>query len=186
MAILAGDALLTLAFQVLSDLGDVPGERRTRMVTELATGAGTVNGMIGGQVADLEAEGKLVDAAHLDYIHRSKTGALIRASVRIGAIYAGADRAQFEALSKYGTHIGLAFQIVDDILDVVGTTETLGKTAGKDAAQQKATFPAIYGLEASRDQANLHLAEAVEALRTIGEPSVRLREIAGRIVTRNA
>ena len=186
MAILAGDALLTLAFQVLSDLSDVPGERRIRMVTELATGAGTVNGMIGGQVADLEAEGKPVDAAHLDYIHRSKTGALIRASVRIGAIYAAADRAQFEALSKYGTHIGLAFQIVDDILDVVGSTETLGKTAGKDAAQQKATFPALYGLEASRDQANLHLAEAVEALRPIGEPSVRLREIAGRIVTRSA
>lgn len=186
MAILAGDALLTLAFQVLSDLGDVPGERRIRMVTELATGAGTVNGMIGGQVADLEAEGKPVDANHLDYIHRSKTGALIRASVRIGAIYAGADRAQFEALSKYGTHIGLAFQIVDDILDVVGSTETLGKTAGKDAAQQKATFPALYGLEASRDQANLHLAEAVQALRPIGEPSVRLREIAGRIVTRSA
>ena len=186
MAILAGDALLTLAFRVLSDLSDVPGERRIRMVTELATGAGTVNGMIGGQVADLEAEGKPVDAAHLDYIHRSKTGALIRASVRIGAIYAGADQAQFEALSKYGTHIGLAFQIVDDILDVVGSTETLGKTAGKDAAQQKATFPALYGLEASRDQANLHLAEAVEALRPIGGPSVRLREIAGRIVTRSA
>ena len=186
MAILAGDALLTLAFRVLSDLSDVPGERRTRMVTELATGAGTVNGMIGGQVADLEAEGKPVDAAHLDYIHRSKTGALIRASVRIGAISAAADRAQFEALSKDGTHIGLAFQIVDDILDVVGSTETLGKTAGKDAAQQKATFPALYGLEASRDQANLHLAEAVEALRPIGEPSVRLREIAGRIVTRSA
>ena len=186
MAILAGDALLTLAFQVLSDLSDVPGERRIRMVNELATGAGTVNGMIGGQVADLEAEGKQVDAAHLDYIHRSKTGALIRASVRIGAIYAGADRAQFGALSEYGTHIGLAFQIVDDILDVVGSTETLGKTAGKDEAQQKATFPALYGLEASRDQANRHLAEAVEALRRIGEPSVRLREIAGRIVTRNA
>ncbi len=186
MAILAGDALLTLAFQVLSDLSDVPGERRIRMVTELATAAGTVNGMIGGQVADLEAEGKQVDAGHLDYIHRSKTGALIRASVRIGAIYAGANRAQFEALSEYGTHIGLAFQIVDDILDVVGSTETLGKTAGKDEAQQKATFPALYGLEASRDQANRHLTKAVEALRPIGEPSVRLREIAGRIVARNA
>lgn len=187
MAILAGDALLTLAFRVLSDLSDVPGERRTRMVTELATGAGTVEGMIGGQVADLEAEGKQVDAAHLDYIHRSKTGALIRASVRIGAIYAGADRAQFEALSKYGTHIGLAFQIVDDILDVVGSTETLGKTAGKDESQQKATFPALYGLEASRDQAKQHLVQAVKALRPIGEPSsLRLREIADRIVTRSA
>lgn len=186
MAILAGDALLTLAFRVLSQVSDVPGERRIRMVTELATGAGTVEGMIGGQVADLEAEGKQVDPAHLDYIHRSKTGALIRSSVRIGAIYAGADRAQFEALSKFGTHIGLAFQIVDDILDVVGSTETLGKTAGKDEAQQKATFPALYGLEASRDQAKRHLAEAVEALRPIGEPSLRLREIAGRIVTRKA
>ena len=186
MAILAGDALLTLAFQVLSELDDVPSERRIRMVAELASGAGTVDGMIGGQVADLEAEGKQVDAARLEYIHRSKTGALIRASVRIGAIYAGANEEQFVALSDYGTHIGLAFQIVDDILDVVGSTETLGKTAGKDAAQQKATFPALYGLTASREHAKQHLIHAVEALEPIGEGSVRLREVAERIITRSA
>jgi len=186
MAILAGDALLTLAFQVLSELEDVPSERRVRMVAELAAGAGTVNGMIGGQVADLEAEGKQVDAARLEYIHSSKTGALIRASVRIGAIYAGANQEQFAVLSDYGTHIGLAFQIVDDILDVVGSTETLGKTAGKDAAQQKATFPALYGLVASREHAKQHLIHAVEALGPIGDGSVRLREIAERIITRSA
>ena len=186
MAILAGDALLTLAFRVLAELTDVPSERRVRMIAELASAAGTVDGMIGGQVADIEAEGKKIDAAHLDYIHRSKTGALLRASVHIGAIHGGANQEQFAALSEYGFHIGLAFQIVDDILDVVGSTESLGKTAGKDAEQQKATFPALYGLEASRAKADEHLAKALEALRPAGERSARLREIAGHIVNRIA
>lgn len=186
IAILAGDGLLTLAFRVLAELPDVPSERRVRMIAELAAAAGTVAGMIGGQVADIEAEGKRIEAAHLDYIHRSKTGALLRASVHIGAIYGGANQQQFAALSSYGMHIGLAFQIVDDILDVVGSTESLGKTAGKDAEQQKATFPALYGLEASRTKANEHLTKAVEALETLGEGSARLREIAERIVSRTA
>ena len=186
MAILAGDALLTLAFRVLSELADVSSERRARMIAELAKAAGTVDGMIGGQVADLEAEGKEVEAGRLDYIHRSKTAALLRASVQVGAIYGGASQAHFEALSEYGTQVGLAFQIVDDILDVVGSTETLGKTAGKDARQRKATFPALYGLETSRERANGHLAKAVEALRPIGERSARLREIAECIVNRDA
>src|SRR3982751_2943314 len=122
MAILAGDALLTLAFQVLSTL-DAAAERRVRMTAELAAAAGTVGGMIGGQVADLEGEGRPPDAQLLETIHRAKTGALLRASLRIGAIYAGADDRQYTALSCYGEHIGLAFQIVDDILDVEESSE---------------------------------------------------------------
>ena len=156
------------------------------MLSELAGAAGTLDGMIGGQVADLEAEGKRVDAAHLDYIHRSKTGALIAASVRMGAICAGAADEAFDALSRYGQRIGLAFQIVDDILDVVGSSEELGKTAGKDAAQRKATYPSLYGLEASREKANEHLQAACEALKMFGSRSIRLREIAERIVQRTA
>jgi geranylgeranyl diphosphate synthase, type II len=186
MAILAGDALLTLAFQALAELEAVSAQARLRMIQELACAAGTVNGMIGGQVADLEAEGKPVEAHQLDYIHRAKTSALIRAAVRIGAIHAGACEAQYEALGVYGEHTGMAFQIVDDVLDVVGTSDELGKTAGKDAAQNKATFPALYGVEASRERAAGHLAKALGALESFGEGALRLRQIAGRIVNRTA
>jgi geranylgeranyl diphosphate synthase type II len=142
MAILAGDSLLTLAFQVLAELG-VDGERKARLIAELATASGTVGGMIGGQLADLEGEGKTPTAELLESIHRAKTGALLRASLRLGAIYAGASEAAYSALSCYGEHVGLAFQIVDDILDVEESSEALGKTAGKDAQQQKITFPAV-------------------------------------------
>src|SRR5450755_308659 len=146
MAILAGDSLLTLAFQVLAQL-DAPDYCKTRLVAELAVASGTVGGMIGGQVADLEGEGKPPEAQLLETIHRAKTGALLRASLRMGAIYASATEEQIEALSCYGEHIGLAFQIVDDLLDVEESSEALGKTAGKDATQGKITFPAVYGLE---------------------------------------
>ena len=186
IAVLAGDALLTLAFQTLAELEAVPAEARLRMIEELSRAAGTVDGMIGGQVADLEAEGRPADEKQLAYIHRSKTAALIRASVRIGAVYSGATPAQCDALSCYGEHIGMAFQIVDDILDVVGTSGELGKTAGKDAAQKKATFPALYGIEASREHAATHLAEALQALDSFGDRALRLRQIAGRIVLRTA
>ncbi len=186
MAILAGDALLTLAFQTLAELEAIPAEGRLRMVEELSRAAGTVDGMIGGQVADLEAEGRPADEKRLLYIHRSKTAALIRASVRIGALHAAASPAQFDALSCYGEHIGMAFQIVDDILDVVGTSGELGKTAGKDAARKKATFPALYGLEASREHAATHLAEALKAIDSFGESALPLRQIAERIVLRTA
>ncbi len=186
MAILAGDALLTLAFRTLAELDSLPAEVRLRMIHELSRAAGTVDGMIGGQVADLEAEGKPGDEQQLAYIHRAKTSALIRASVLIGAIHAGATPAQFEALSCYGEHIGMAFQIVDDILDVVGTSGELGKTAGKDAAREKATFPALYGIEASREHAAAHLAEALKALDSFGENALWLRQIAERIVLRTA
>src|ERR1700680_2172789 len=185
MAILAGDALLTLAFQVLAQL---PGDaaRKIRLIEELSTASGTVGGMIGGQVNDLEGEGKQPTAALIDSIHRAKTGALLRASVRMGAIYAGADDQQLHALSAYGEHIGLAFQIVDDILDVEMSSEALGKTAGKDEKQQKITFPAVYGLERSRDMAGEERARAHYALKDFDARADRLRELADLIVDRQA
>ena len=185
MAILAGDGLLTLAFQVLGQIRGAVG-RRAQLVEELAVGAGTVGGMIGGQVADLYAEGQEPTAEPLETIHRAKTGALLRASVRMGAICAGADAHQLAALTCYGQHVGLAFQIVDDILDVEQSSEALGKTAGKDAEQKKITFPAVYGLEESRRMAEQERREAHRALEAFGERGVRLREVADLIVERNA
>ena len=185
IAILAGDALLTLAFQVLAQL-DCGPERKTRLIEELAVASGTVNGMIGGQVHDLEGEGKHPAAALLEAIHRAKTGALLKASLRMGAIYAGAGDDQLQALSCYGEHIGLAFQIVDDVLDVEQSSEALGKTAGKDAQQQKITFPAVYGLERSREMAEQERIAARVALRDFDERAERLRELADFIVRRNA
>jgi geranylgeranyl diphosphate synthase type II len=185
MAILAGDALLTLAFQVLAQL-DAPDGRKTRLVAELATASGTVGGMIGGQVADLEGEGQPPDAQLLETIHRAKTGALLRASLRLGAIYAGASEEQYAALSCYGEHIGLAFQIVDDILDVEESSEALGKTAGKDAAQHKITFPAVYGLEASHRMATEECARAHAVLEAFGDRAARLHELADHIVLRKS
>ncbi len=185
MAILAGDALLTLAFQVLAEL-PATGERKARLLAELATASGTVGGMIGGQVADLEGEGKPPDAQLLETIHRAKTGALLRASLRLGAICAGAAEEQYAALSRYGEHMGLAFQIVDDLLDVEESSEALGKTAGKDAAQQKITFPAVYGLEASRRMAQEECERAHQALALFGARAARLHELADYIVRRKS
>lgn len=187
IAILAGDALLTLAFQTLSSfVAHVDGERRSRMILELSEAAGTVGGMIGGQVADLEGEGKQPDAQLLEAIHRAKTGALLRASVRIGAIYAGANERSFQALSEFGEHVGLAFQIVDDILDVEQSSEALGKTAGKDAQQQKVTFPAVYGLEESRRMAERERRRAHESLQPLDGRRQRLQELADLIVQRRS
>jgi geranylgeranyl diphosphate synthase type II len=186
MAVLAGDALLTLAFQVLAECEEVSPAARVRMGAELARAAGTRAGMIGGQVADLEAEGQPIDAGNLHYIHRAKTGALIRASVRLGALCGGATEAQEDALGRYGEHVGLAFQIVDDILDVVGNSAELGKTAGKDAAQSKATYPAFYGLEDSRRLARESVRRAEESLQPFGDRALRLREIAAKILSRTA
>jgi geranylgeranyl diphosphate synthase type II len=185
MAILAGDALLTIAFQVLAQL-PVADDRKTRLVTELAIASGTVGGMIGGQVADLEGEGKPPDAQLLESIHRAKTGALLRASLRLGAIYAGAGAEEYAALSCYGEHVGLAFQIVDDILDVEESSAALGKTAGKDAAQHKITFPAVYGLETSRRMAEEECAHAHQVLGPFGDRAVRLHELADLIVHRKS
>lgn len=186
MAILAGDALLTLAFRVLAAAGAANGTRQARIVLELAEAAGTPDGMIGGQVADLEGEGKAPNPVLLDTIHRAKTGALLRASLRIGAIYSGATAGQLEALSRYGDHVGLAFQIVDDLLDVEQPSEALGKTAGKDVAQHKITFPAVFGLEESRRMAEREREIAIRSLDCFGERARRLRELAAFIVHRQA
>jgi geranylgeranyl diphosphate synthase, type II len=186
MAILAGDALLTLAFEVLAKLENVDAGRRISLVSELATASGTVGGMIGGQVNDIEGEEKFPTAQLLDSIHRAKTGALLRASVRMGAIYAGASEEQLTALTEFGEHVGLAFQIVDDILDVEQSSEALGKTAGKDAQQKKITFPAVYGMERSREMAEQERLAAHLALKMFDERAERLRELADWIVRRNA
>jgi geranylgeranyl diphosphate synthase type II len=185
MAIMAGDALLTFAFEVLANV-DAPDNRKVRMIAELSAAAGSNGGMVGGQVADLEGEGKPPDAALLERIHRAKTGALLRASLRLGALYAGADDQQYSALSCYGEHVGLAFQIVDDILDVEESSEALGKTAGKDAAQHKITFPAVYGLEESRRMAEEECVRAHQSLELFGERATRLHELADLIVRRKS
>jgi geranylgeranyl diphosphate synthase type II len=189
MAILSGDALLTLAFQVLAadaTMPDIPADRKSRMIAELARAAGTVGGMIAGQVADLEGEGQPPTAPLLESIHRAKTGALLRASLRLGAICADASEPHYHALSCYGEHIGLAFQIVDDILDVEESSESLGKTAGKDAQQHKITFPAVYGVEESRRMAAAECQSAHETLAPFGARAARLHELADLIVHRKS
>ncbi|MEO8593168.1 MAG: polyprenyl synthetase family protein [Candidatus Solibacter sp.] len=185
MAILAGDSLLTLAFQVLAQL-DAPDYTKARLIGELAVASGTVGGMIGGQVADLEGEGQTPTAELLESIHRAKTGALLRASLRMGATAAGASEEQYAALSEYGEHVGLAFQIVDDILDVEESSEALGKTAGKDAAQHKITFPAVYGVETSRCMAQDECAKAHAVLGCFAGRALRLHELADLIVQRKS
>jgi geranylgeranyl diphosphate synthase, type II len=185
MAILAGDALLTFAFEVLARVDAAP-DRKVRMIAELSSAAGSNGGMVGGQVADLEGEGKPPEPALLERIHRAKTGALLRASLRMGALYAGAGDQQYGALSCYGEHVGLAFQIVDDILDVEESSEALGKTAGKDAAQHKITFPAVYGLEESRRMAAEECARAHSVLAPFGDRAARLHELADLIVHRKS
>jgi geranylgeranyl diphosphate synthase type II len=185
IAILAGDALLTRAFEVLAK-ADLPAERRAALVSEIATAAGTVNGMVGGQVADLEAEGRPIDPAMLEFIHRSKTAALVRASVVSGAIAGGAQSADVDRLRRFGENIGLAFQVVDDILDVEESSATLGKTAGKDQSQKKATYPALYGLEKSRETARRFLEQAHEELAPFSVRAQRLHELADFLVARRA
>jgi geranylgeranyl diphosphate synthase type II len=184
MAILAGDALFTLAIQTLTRISGIDPSRQLRLVTELSFASGTVEGMIGGQVTDIEGERQTPTAGLLERIHRAKTGALLRASVRMGGICAGAGEPGLEALSAYGEHVGLAFQIVDDILDIEVSSEALGKTAGKDVAQGKITFPSVYGLETSRTMAAEHCRKAHEALAPFGDHAHRLHEIADFIVYR--
>lgn len=186
MAILAGDSLLTYAFEVLADLPGASADTRIRLVKELSHAAGTVGGMIAGQVHDIEGEKQQPTVQLLDRIHKAKTGALLRASARMGAIYAGANDAQLASISSYGEHIGLAFQIVDDILDVEQPSGQLGKTAGKDAEQHKITFPAVHGLERSRAMAEQERLAAHEALAQLGERAGRLRDLADLIVRRSA
>ena len=183
IAILAGDGLLTLAFQTIGST-PVTSDRRVAMLSEIAGAAGTVNGMVGGQVADIEGERKPVDAKALEYIHRSKTAALIRASVTAGALCAGAPPDDVARLRRFGETIGWAFQVTDDILDVEESSAALGKTAGKDLAQQKATYPAMYGLERSHQIARELATKAIDELAPYAERAARLREIAEYLVLR--
>ena len=182
-AILAGDALQTFAYEVLAKLR-CPAEARVAIIGEIAHATGTIDGMIGGQVMDLEAEHTRPDARTLEYIHRSKTGALLTASVVTGGMYAGANDAQVRSLRDFGQNIGLAFQIVDDVLDVTQTSEQLGKTAGKDTATEKATYPALFGIDASLKKADELVAKASAALDGFGEQAATLREIAHFLVER--
>jgi geranylgeranyl diphosphate synthase type II len=185
IAILAADALQTQAYESLSRLA-CPPEPRVRIIEEIARRTGTLNGMIGGQVVDLEAERSRPDAEMLEYIHRSKTAALITASVVSGGIYAGGDAQQIDRLRLFGESIGLAFQIVDDILDVTQSSEQLGKTAGKDVASQKATYPALFGLQASQQKAAGLLHSANKALDGFGDRAQPLRDLASFLIERKS
>jgi len=187
MAILAGDGLLTHAFRLLADCWrpGLDGAVLRDVLADVADAAGT-DGMVGGQVADLEAEGRQVGADMLDYIHLHKTAALIRASITVGARLSGAGGESLRALATAGQALGLAFQIVDDMLDVTATSAQLGKTAGKDQAQQKATYPAVHGLPASRARAETLVADALGALAPLGPPADPLRALAHFILERKA
>jgi geranylgeranyl diphosphate synthase type II len=182
-AILAGDALQTFAYEVLANLL-CPAVSRVAIISEVAHATGTIEGMIGGQIMDLAAEHQHPDAKTLEYIHRSKTGALLTASVVSGGMYAGASEDQTTHLRDFGQNIGLAFQIIDDVLDVTQTSQQLGKTAGKDTATEKATYPALFGVDASLREADDLIAKASAALDTFGERARTMREIAHYLVER--
>ncbi len=182
-AILAGDALQTLAYEALAQI-DCAAEACVAIIREIAHATGTVDGMIGGQIVDLEAEHKQADLATLEYIHRSKTAALITASVVSGGMYAGANNAQVGRLRAYGQSIGLAFQIVDDVLDVTQTSEQLGKTAGKDTAAEKATYPALFGIEESIRKADALVERACAELDEFGSSATTLKDLAHFLVER--
>ena len=185
-AILAGDALLTMAFGIAAGLRGITPKRSNLIVQEMAAAAGTRDGMIAGQIADLEAEGKKVSAKQLESIHRGKTGALIRAAVRTGALSAGASAANLRRLSRFGEKLGLAFQIVDDILDVESSTRRLGKTARKDAAHGKATYPAMHGVETSRRIAASLIDNAVRDLGPFGRRGETLIELTRSVLGRTS
>ena len=183
IAILAGDALQTQAYEVLSRL-NCPAEARVRIIEEIARGTGTIDGMIGGQVVDLEAEHAKPNAEMLEYIHRAKTAALITASLVSGGLYAGAKDREVASLRAFGQSVGLAFQIVDDVLDVTQSSEQLGKTAGKDTAAEKATYPALFGIEESARKADELVSTAFAELNSFGERAETLKELARFLVER--
>jgi geranylgeranyl diphosphate synthase type II len=186
IAILAGDGLLTMAFEVLSDprrLRAIPANRMLTIIREISTASG-VFGMVGGQVVDIQSEGKEIDWPTLEYIHTHKTGALIRASVRTGALYAKAGKRQLTALTRYGEMVGLAFQIADDILDITGRQEELGKDIGSDLEKGKKTFPSFLGLEESRRRAVEVVDKAILSLKDFDRKADPLRELAKYTINR--
>lgn len=183
IAILAGDALQTQAYEVLAKL-QCPAEPRVRIIEEVAHGTGTIDGMIGGQVVDLESEHSEPDIHQLEYIHRAKTAALMAASLVTGGLYAGADSDQIRRLRSFGQQVGLAFQIIDDVLDVTQTSEQLGKTAGKDTAAEKATYPALFGIEESLKRADTLVSGAFAELEPFGARAETLKDLARYLVER--
>lgn len=182
-AMLAGDALQAEAFKVLAD-APLPADERALLMRELAHAAGT-EGMCGGQAIDLAAVGQTMSAEALERMHRMKTGALLRASVRMGALAGRCDEPTLAAVDAYGRAIGLAFQIVDDVLDVEGSSEVLGKTAGKDARQAKPTYVSVLGLAEAKSRAERLRGEALAAISVLGERALRLRQLADFIVLRS-
>ena len=183
IAILAGDALQTQAYEVLSRL-NCSTAARVRIIEEIARGTGTVNGMIGGQVVDLETEHRKPDIQTVEYIHRAKTAALITASVVSGGVYAGANDAEVGKLREFGQSVGLAFQIVDDVLDVTQSSQQLGKTAGKDTAAEKATYPALFGVDESLSRANGLVESALKSISGFGDKGEILSSLAKFLVER--
>ena len=183
-AILAGDALQTLAFRTIAEDAGLNPETRIALISELSWAAGTPEGMVAGQALDMEAETRQVNGAQLEEIHRLKTGALIVAAARCGAIIGGASESELTAITSYGSYLGLLFQITDDFLDVTATAEALGKTPGKDARSNKATYPALHGMEDTRAAAITAHRDACEALAQINRPTDVLRRIADFILHR--
>ena len=184
IAILAGDALQAKAFELIADAPELSANQKVQMVKVLASAAGA-DGMVGGQAIDIESEGQSLTLDELRELHRLKTGALIRASVILGGIAAGASQQQLDALDRFADQIGLAFQVVDDALDVEGSTEALGKTQGKDQDADKATYVKLLGLEGAKAEAQNLLASALEALESFGSHADELRELAHFIVSRD-
>jgi geranylgeranyl diphosphate synthase type II len=183
IAILAGDALLTIAFEIAAEAQPSRRYSLREILGEISTAAGSQK-LIAGQVADLEAEGRRIDRAQLRYIHENKTAAILTTSVRLGAMSANAGKKQLTAITKFGRALGLAFQVIDDILDVTQTSEKLGKSAGKDIAAQKATYPAVMGLEKSRLEAQRLTREAHRALKSLGKSATVLRALADYLLER--
>ena len=183
IAVLAGDALLTIAFEIVSRAKPTRRYGMSILLREVAVAAGSQK-LIAGQVADLEAEGKRADAAKVRYIHENKTAAILTTTVRLGAMSANATPNKLTAITKFGRALGLAFQVIDDILDVTQTSEKLGKSAGKDVAAQKATYPAVLGLEKSRAEARALTRKAHDALSIFGEKAEALHALANYLLER--
>jgi geranylgeranyl pyrophosphate synthase len=185
-AILAGDALQALAFQTIADDESLDAALRIQLISEITRAAGTPEGMVGGQALDLAAESREVTGAELERIHQHKTGALIRAAARCGAMIAGAGEIELAAVTEYATNLGLLFQITDDLLDVTATAQDLGKTPGKDARASKATYPSLYGIDATRERVDVVHGRAGDALKEIEGHTDLLRSIADFIRERQA
>ena len=185
VALLAGDALLTRAFEIVAEIKPAPRYSASAMLREMARSVGS-RCLIGGQVADLEAKAGSTSADEIRFIHSRKTAEMVRLALRLGAMTANATPAQLRSLTEFGSALGLAYQVIDDILDVTQSSEKLGKTAGKDARSGKATYPAVFGLEAAKKEAARLTRKALACADRLGEPALRLKQIAGRLLQRES